>query len=529
MGLSSLLDGGHVVHVPGSETKKEHFLHTFHARARLHDPGPPKDHLEVVEPPKPRRRIATKTPEGHVEMKTLNLSQEEMDQYANAKARLIMDDWSMDSARALVGELAEGFYAERKFGVYRHGGSVGWMKSLPEYPELGRMMAKMVLESFPEATSTSIMVSKDFNRGYHKDSNNDANTRNYVIPIQVPSQGGALWVELQPGDVVEGEVLQRLDPHGKVHYGQVYEMKEGTPIVLDPRCAHEVLPWTGTRIYEDIKNLEDCGFPTPLSQLPEYFVSDKTTEKCLNRVDAQEDTMEADGEEDGLSDEDWEMFVEAERGHVKIGASTAGRLAQLQPHIGKTEVVYTKDVEKILSELKEPLKVTYTVDPKEALQHLPVWKEAIAKEVKGVSVAIRRLMPGTPERVAWIHKRGAQRLPTKLVYTIKPNDVADPLDRSTWFRRKVRLVVRGNMANSSFSDYYCGAAPIKDEGLAGGPHRCGGSLYPHADWRLGEGPSDHSKPSKGSGAPINDYSPRVVGISQSPLWPQGGPNALVSL
>ena len=104
------------------------------------------------------------------------------------------------------------------------------------------------------------------------------------------------------------------------------------------------------------------------------------------------------------------------------------------------------------------MKVTYTV---EALQHLPKWKDAIAKEVKGVSVAIRRLMPGTPEGTAWIHKKGVQRLPTKLVYTIKPNDAADPLDRSTWYRRKVCLVVCGNMATSSFSDYYCEAAPTE--------------------------------------------------------------------
>eukprot|EP00439_Symbiodinium_sp_Y106_P048437 s3987_g6.t1 len=325
-----------------------------------------------------------------------------------------------------------------------------WAGCLPEYPELGKMMARMVLDSCPEATFTSIMVSKDFNRGYHKDINNDANTRNYVIPVKVPSRG-------------------------KVHYGQSYEMKEGIPIVLDPRCAHEVLPWTGTRInliaytpdglgklsYEDIKSLEDYGFPTPLSQLPEYFVSDKGTDRCLKQVEVQEEAMEFEDEEGSLSDEDWEMFVESESGQVKIGDSTPRQPSQQQPHIGKTEVVYTKDVEKILSELKEPLKVTYTVDPREALQHLPKWKDAIAKEVKGVSVAIQRLMPGTPERTAWFHKKGAQRLPTKLVYTIKPNDAADPLDQSTWYRRKVRLVVCGNMATSSFSDYYCEAAPTE--------------------------------------------------------------------
>ena len=476
VGLSNLLDGGHVVYVPGSVSKGEHFLHTFHARARLHDPGGPADQLEVVEPPKPRRKVAAKTPESQVEMRTLNLTQEEMDQHANTKAKFIMEDWSVDAARALVCELAEaGFYDERKFGVYRHGGSVGWMKSLSEYPELGKMMARMVLDSCPEATFTSIMVSKDFNRGYHKDSNNDANTRNYVIPVKVPSRGGALWVELQPGDVVKGEVLQRVDPQGKVHYGQSYEMKEGIPIVLDPRCAHEVLPWTGTRIniiaytpdglgklsYEHIKSLEDYGFPTPLSQLPEYFVSDKSTDRCLKQVEVQEEIINFEDEEGNLGDGDWEMFVESESGQIKIGDSAPRQPPQQQPHIGKTEVVYTKDVEKILSELKEPLKVTYTVDPREALQHLPKWKDAIAKEVKGVSVAIQRLMPGTPERTAWIHKKGAQRLPTKLVYTIKPNDAADPLDQNTWYRRKVRLVVCGNMATSSFSDYYCEAAPTE--------------------------------------------------------------------
>ena len=134
---------------------------------------------------------------------------------------------------------------------------------------------------------------------------------------------------------MEGEVLQRLDPQGRTHHGQAYEMKEGRPIVLDPRCAHEVLPWTGTRInliaytpdglgklsYEDIKNLEDYGFPTPLSQLPEYFVSDKSTERCLKQIEVQEEAMEFEGEAASLSDEDWEMFVEAKCGHVKIGNS----------------------------------------------------------------------------------------------------------------------------------------------------------------------------------------------------------------
>ena len=56
----------------------------------------------------------------------------------------------------------------------------------------------------------------------------------------------------------------------------------------------------------------------------EFFVSNKTVEKHLNRVEAQEDVIKPDDEEDGLSDEDWEMFMESERGNVRIGTSTCG-------------------------------------------------------------------------------------------------------------------------------------------------------------------------------------------------------------
>ncbi|CAE7035334.1 unnamed protein product [Symbiodinium sp. CCMP2592] len=371
---------GHVVSVPSAEAKKGHFLHTFHIKARLYDPGPPLDELEVPEPPKPKRKLPVKTPSEQVEMRAMSLSQEEVELYAITKAQLIMEDWDPEQARNLIGELAEAeFFEEKKFGVYRHGGSVGWMKGLPDYPDLGRLMAKLVLHHCPEATFTSIMVSTNFDRGYHKDTNNDSLTCNYVVPIKAPQRGGALWVELRPGDVVTGEVLQRQDPQGRVHYGQVYDMKEGQHVEFDPRRAHEVLPWVGTRInlvaytpnslgklsYEDVKNLEDHGFPTPLSQLPEYFVRDQKEAKCVEKLEVQEENAGNSDGDASLSDDDWEMFVEAERGKVKVGSSTKGSRPQRQPRMNKTEVTYTKNVEMILSDLSEPLKVTYTVDPKE--------------------------------------------------------------------------------------------------------------------------------------------------------------------
>ena len=115
-------------------------------------------------------------------------------------------------------------------------------------------------------------------------------------------------------------------------------------------------------------------------------------------MEVKQDTVHVEEEDDGLSDEGCEIFVEADQGHVKLAKAKHGRLSQPTPNLNKTEVTYTKGVEEILANLKEPLKVTYTVDPRGALEHLPACKDAISKEVNGISVAIRRLLPGTTEQ-----------------------------------------------------------------------------------------------------------------------------------
>ena len=112
--------------------------------------------------------------------------------------------------------------------------------------------------------------------------------------------------------------------------------------MLDPRCAHEVLPWTGTRItliaytpdglgklsYEDIKNLEDYGYPTPLSQLPEFFINNRTVETHLNRVEIQDEVIKPDDEEDGLSDEEKGWFQEAAAASVAATRAEVNRLEE---------------------------------------------------------------------------------------------------------------------------------------------------------------------------------------------------------
>ena len=78
---------------------------------------------------------------------------------------------------------------------------MGWLKGFDQYPELSRLLARMVLEAEPTATFTSIWVSHNSMRPLHQDLNNDEWTDNYVIPLQNPESGGELWTETESVDL----------------------------------------------------------------------------------------------------------------------------------------------------------------------------------------------------------------------------------------------------------------------------------------------------------------------------------------
>ena len=275
-----------------------------------------------------------------------------------------------------------------------------------------------------------------------------------------------------PGDRVKGEVMDRVDDKGKKRFGQVYKVKKGVCNIFSPRKLHEVLPWEGHRTMliaytpqglgkisnEMIRELEDHGFPPPITQYPEYFVTQEARQSSLcNRVvvDNNQDPMEDNEIEDDEVD-DWEMFLDVDQGMF--------RLPQEEPQDGlsvsmsKVEASFTPRVEDIISCLTGPLEVTYTVSPSEVLCHIDKWERAIRKEVDGISVAIKRLLPGTGERLEWLQRPGAQRLPTKMVFTIKPGDHPTE-DPTSWYKRKARLVVCGNFAAPDQADLYSETAP----------------------------------------------------------------------
>ena len=156
---------------------------------------------------------------------------------------------------------------------------------------------------------------------------------------------------------------------------------------------------------------------------------------------------------------EWTMYLDLSPGLVKVAEETTSE--PTPPALRKTEVIYTRDIENILANLSGPLDVTYTVHPEEVMSNLEAWKPAISKEVEGVEVAIERLLPGTEIRERWFNEPRAQRLPMKFVFTVKPNSKAVSTEPPTWYKRKARLVICGNMAAEGDASLYTETAPAE--------------------------------------------------------------------
>ncbi|CAE7231831.1 TY5A, partial [Symbiodinium sp. CCMP2456] len=406
VGLSSIVHNGHLVYVPQDGDEKEKFLHTMHVRANLVEPGTPDEDLYIATPPKPRRRITEKTDSKEVQMRAITMTSDEVKELATVKAKEITDDWSLVRAMALVEKLAEGgFFEQRKFGVYRHGGTVGWLSSVEEFPDLTRLLTKIVLEINPEAAFTSVLVSHNTPRTMHKDFNNDYATKNVVVPICCPDQGGELWIELKAGDVVRGTIEQRSNGKQMV-FGQMLPLVQGGG--------------------EAIRAV--------MGEVPQYG-------------------------QDWSNDSPWSMYLQLEEGMVKI--ADAVEEESIGPRLNKVEVSYTPKIEEVLSQLTGPLDVTHAVSPDEVMANLEAWRPSILKELAGIEGAVEKLPPGSDARRRWLGKPNIQRLPMKFVFTVKPNDKAVLADRSTWFKRKSRLVICGNFAVSDGTQVYAETAPAE--------------------------------------------------------------------
>ena len=467
-GLSTVVHNGHLVYIPGEGEEAEKFLHTLHVRPNLVDPGKPEEEFKS-EPPRPLRKVVMKTPVEEIQMRPLAETQEEPYQEAVHRAKTILDSWSRDAATQLIQDLAkEGFFEKRKFGVFRHGGMVGWLTGLREFPIITKVLVRYIVQIAPEAVFTSVLVTCDAQKGMHRDTNNDFRTKNYVVPVVVPSRGGELWIELKPGDIVKGNIEQREAGNQRL-YGQLEQLQQGECIAFDPSRYHEVTEWEGVRInviaytpdclgklsQDDLELLHDYEFPVPLSQLPEFHGNPQPVRDGPQVMQAELlHEVEEEAVEGG-----WSMYLDLEPGLVKIADQAAS--GGVHPRVYKTEVNYTPDIEDVISKLTGPLDVTHTVRTEDVMKNLEAWRPAILKEIAGIESAIVRLVPGSAERAQWFNKAGVQRLPMKFVFTLKPNDKAVQHDPGTWFKRKARLVICGNMAINEGNPLYTETAPAE--------------------------------------------------------------------
>ena len=130
----------------------------------------------------------------------------------------------------------------------------------------------------------------------------------------------------------------------------------------------------------------------------------------------------------------------------------------------------TFGVETMLEELKEPLKVVFTVALDEVKNYAGRWSEAMHKEVKALLDA-GALVPLSPDEQARLEASGKLVvLPAKGVFTAKPPDLerledelGNPLPQGSplFVKRKARLVICGNFqGRQAKEDSYAGGCQI---------------------------------------------------------------------
>ena len=111
---------------------------------------------------------------------------------------------------------------------------------------------------------------------------------------------------------------------------------------------------------------------------------------------------------------------------IRVTEETEVYLASVSPRVGamsqlcKAEPTYVEAPEEILAALQEPLQVVHTVSPKDVAQYPERWRPAISKETQTVEVAIQRFKPGDEGYRELVSDPNAIRIPSKLVYTLKP-------------------------------------------------------------------------------------------------------------
>ena len=180
------------------EDETNRFTVSTHVRAKLVDPGTiDQEPVMNFEPP-PRRRLKEKTSVDDDGLKLRVLSTREIKAaqqmlkgeiiellkkdariYGVNRPQLQDQENSPDSAYVTI-------------GAYQHGGVVGLTNATKECQQLTKKVCELVTLAFPEEVFSSVTIVRDTYMPIHRDSYNDRQTYNLVIPLEV-TEDAAVW------------------------------------------------------------------------------------------------------------------------------------------------------------------------------------------------------------------------------------------------------------------------------------------------------------------------------------------------
>ena len=214
---------------------------------------------------------------------------QEKNQDLENKARQLLQaqDYSLKTAEGFLREVAQltvkrsrqkvpGKHAEYVlFGMYSHGNQYGITKRTEQMPHTSAYLNKFFKKyADPEASWSSLVVSRNNQMPIHRDSHNDPNYPNRLLGVG-DYHGGELWVETPPGYQGEDALAQERSD-GTWTPGRKLETR-GRVVTFSPQAWHGTMPWTGECIVvtayvsrgagvvdsEFRKGLRDFGFPCP--------------------------------------------------------------------------------------------------------------------------------------------------------------------------------------------------------------------------------------------------------------------------
>ena len=134
--------------------------------------------------------------------------------------------------------------------------------------------------------------------------------------------------------------------------------------------------------------------------------------------------------------ESWDMFLPLDNESPEVACKVCIASSDGVVRVEKAEVSFTKDIEKLLSELTSPLDVVHTVDPNEAIKVFERWESSVNKELASFSHAVIKRQRDDSQIIQDLHDGKARIVPMKLVYTVKPPSETE-IDNGLLFPKEV--------------------------------------------------------------------------------------------